>query len=298
MKKLALAPIVLVMPLLLSGCGQKAYVDYSTVSPKTQYVDETTQEGQVSPYNTPNANNPDAHPEETEDAPFGIGAEPGFELDGEGGLDNNNATTGIDMSFSNEESLDLIEYGCRARTPSESDNKVYIDYCGKVINPNKNLSAQYPEVIITLQRRDGSIIASDSVMAQSIAPDDTITLCGIITIDKADKTPDMEVHFDLDWGDLVVVDENEPKSTDFITTGVSERFGSNDGLITGEIINGSSKDADNVCVSLLLKNNGKIVYIDTTYVDKLAMGNKKTFQFSCLGGWPEHTDVEISAQPW
>lgn len=299
MKKYVVLLTTFLIMTSLMGCGQKAYVDYSDVAPTTQYENGS---GQVSPYNTPNANKSNSdNAEATEDSSQqGL---PGFgeqiELVDEGtATETASTTTGTDISISSEESLDLVEYGCKARTPSDEDPDVYIDYCGVVTNPNQNLLAQYPEVIITLKSGTGSIIATDSVMAPSIAPNDTITLCGIVKIKKVDKTPDMEVHFDLDWGDLVVADANTPKSTDFKVSNISERAGSNDGLITGEVTNNSTKDADNVCLSLVLRKSGKIVYIDTEYVDKLTVGNKKAFQFSCLGGWPEHDVVEITAQPW
>lgn len=299
MKKYVVLLTTLLIMTSLMGCGQKAYVDYSDVAPTTQYENGSSQ---VSPYNTPNANKSNSdNAEATEDSSQqGL---PGFgeqiELVDEGtATETASTTTGTDISISNEESLDLVEYGCKARTPSEDDPEVYIDYCGVVTNPNQNLLAQYPEVIITLKSGTGSIIATDSVMAPSIAPNDTITLCGIVKIKKVDKTPDMEVHFDLDWGDLVVADANTPKSTDFKVSNISERAGSNDGLITGEVTNNSTKDAENICLSLILRKAGKIVYIDTEYVDKLTVGNKKAFQFSCLGGWPEHDVVEITAQPW
>lgn len=295
MKKYVGLVTVVAVAVTVMGCGQRAYVDYSTVSPTTQY--ETTSQGQVSPYNTPNANksaeNEASSQQQEQQGLPAMGEQ--FELLDEAPAGTETTT---DMSFTTEESLDLVEYGCKARTPSEDDPDVYIDYCGIVTNPNQNLEAQYPEVIITLKSGTGTIIATDSVMAPSIAPNDTITLCGMIKIRKVDKTSDMEVHFDLDWGDLVVADANTPKSTDFKVANISERAGTNDGLITGEVTNNSTKDADNVCLSLVLRNGGKIVYIDTAYVDKLTVGNKKAFQFSCLGGWPEHSAVEITAQPW
>ena len=299
MKKYVVLLTTFLIMTSLMGCGQKAYVDYSDVAPTTQYENGS---GQVSPYNTPNANKSNSDNAETTEDSSQQGL-PGFgeqiELVDEGtATETASTTTGTDISISSEESLDLVEYGCKARTPSEDDPEVYIDYCGVVTNPNQNLLAQYPEVIITLKSGTGSIIATDSVMAPSIAPNDTITLCGIVKIKKVDKTPDMEVHFDLDWGDLVVADANTPKSTDFKVSNISERAGSNDGLITGEVTNNSTKDADNICLSLILRKAGKIVYIDTEYVDKLTVGNKKAFQFSCLGGWPEHDVVEITAQPW
>jgi len=296
MKK-TLAFILLFSSVLLTGCGaQKAYVDYSTVSPSTQY--ENSGENQTSPYDTPNANN--ANSQTTAEAVPSIGEQAVLNQD-DPVTDANTAeatTTGTEVSISNEESLDLLEYGCKARTPSDDDPSVYIDYCGIVTNPNQNLAAQYPEVIITLKTGTGSIIATDSVMAPQIAPNDTITLCGTVKINKKDKTSDMEVHFDLNWGDLVVADANTPKSSDFSITNITERAGSNDGLITAEVTNNSLKDASNVCISLVLRDGNKIVYIDTVYVDKLNVGSKKAFQFSCLGGWPNHTAVEITAQPW
>lgn len=303
MKKNVVLITAFTVAISIVGCGQKAYVDYSDVAPTTQYENGS---GQVSPYNTPNANKSSMVSEENVEDSSEQGL-PGFgeqiELVDEGTAttgttETASTTTGTDMSISNEESLDLIEYGCKARTPSDEDPDVYIDYCGVVTNPNQYLLAQYPEVIITIKSGTGSIIATESVMAPMIAPNDTITLCGIVKIKKVDKTPDMEVHFDLDWGDLVVADENTPKSTDFKVSNISERAGSNDGLITGEVINNSTKDADNLCLSLILRKDGKIVYIDTEYVDKLSVGNKKAFQFSCLGGWPTHDVVEITAQPW
>ena len=107
----------------------------------------------------------------------------------------------------------------------------------------------------------------------------------------------MEMHFDLKWGEMTQADQFVVKTTDLPVTNISERAG-NDGLITGEINNNSTKDLENVCVSLILRDGNKIVYMDTIYVKSVKAAGKQAIQFECYGGWPEHTGVEISAQSW
>ena len=114
MKKNVVLITAFTVAISIVGCGQKAYVDYSDVAPTTQYENGS---GQVSPYNTPNANKSSMVSEENVEDSSEQGL-PGFgeqiELVDEGTAttgttESASTTTGTDMSISNEESLDLIE---------------------------------------------------------------------------------------------------------------------------------------------------------------------------------------------
>ena len=292
MKRFYVVLLTMVTVFSLIGCGQKA-VDFSNVASEVQ-------EGQVSPYNTPHANNPINQENQGDQQTYDTvdGNPPQMTENTQPASDDTFQIVDDSMQITNEQPLDLVEYGCKARTPSDDDPTVYIDYCGIVYNPNTNLSASFPEVVMTLQDGvTGTVVVTDSVMGMYIAPGDTVILCGTARINKKDKPAKMEMHFDLKWGEMTQADQFVVKTTDLPVTNISERAG-NDGLITGEINNNSTKDLENVCVSLILRDGNKIVYMDTIYVKSVKVTGKQAIQFECYGGWPEHTGVEISAQSW
>lgn len=285
MKKI-LVSLLLFGAVCLSGCGNKA-VDY------TENMKEQLQEdGRISPYNTPNA-----HKTAQSEDPLAIENSNNMASSDTASAADSGEMTIIDTA-TQEIPLELKEYSCKSRTEAGDDDTVYIDYCGLVYNPNMTMLATQPEVKLTIKSAKGDILASGSAIGVAVKPGDTVTLCGTVPMNKRDKASDMEVHFDIAWKEITVQNmETTLGTTDFTINGITER-GDNSGLITAEITNNSNILANSVNVSIILRNNGKIVYMDSTIVQELNPGNTKEVQFACYGGWPDHTAVEISAQPW
>jgi hypothetical protein len=116
----------------------------------------------------------------------------------------------------------------------------------------------------------------------------------------ADITDDAQIVFDVDWSDFTSRNTfyDAIKTTDFTFSNVSERSSSDENYITGEITNDSSTDLDTVNLSIVLRKDGKIVYMENTFVYSLKAGKTKAFEFQRYHSWPEHDTIECSAMTW
>lgn len=194
--------------------------------------------------------------------------------------------------------LELVDHGfCVSST---SGDNAYTDFCGMIYNPNETLIATFPKVLITVKNGDGTILATGHQTGSLVMPSDTITLCGMFSVPTANITEDTKVYFDVDWSDMDTDTfiYSGAKTTDFAITNVSEQSSSCNSLITGEITNNYFEDVDSVNLSVILRKDGKIVYIDNTFVDNLKVGKPKAFQISSYQGWPEHDTIDVSAMVW
>ncbi len=200
----------------------------------------------------------------------------------------------------NAQPLEISDYGWYINPPSTFDDTVYVDYCAMVHNPNETLIAEFPKIYVTVKNGDGSIMASDDLTGGVVLPGDTITLCSMFAMPSGDLSDDAQIVFDVDCSDFTTnTDLRENiRSTDFEFANVSEHKGSSENLITGEITNKSSFDVDTANVTIVLRKDGKIVYMESTYVDGLNQGKTRAFEFSRYHDWPEHDTIECSAQAW
>ena len=194
--------------------------------------------------------------------------------------------------------LELVDHGF---APSSSlGGTEYINYCGMIYNPNEDLAAIFPKLVITVKNKDGSILTTDHQTGSIVMPGDTITLCGMFSLLSDDITEDTVIYYDVEWSDLTTgtLHYSGARTTDFEISNISERSGDLNDSITGEITNRYSEDVDQVCLTLLLRKDGEIVFIDNTYVDNLKAGVPKAFKFERYRGWPEHDTIDISAMVW
>ena len=105
--------------------------------------------------------------------------------------------------------------------------------------------------------------------------------------------------FNVDWSDFSNNTSfyQAAKTTDFSITNVSERNGDQN-YITGEITNNFSEEVNTVNLSIVLRKDGKIVFMENTFVDGLKPGQTKAFEFQRYHNWPEHDEIECSAMVW
>ena len=194
--------------------------------------------------------------------------------------------------------LELVDHGF-APNSSFGDTE-YIDYCGMIYNPNEDLAAIFPKFVITVKDDDGSILTTDHQTGSIVMPGDTITLCGMFSLLSDDITEDTVIYYDVEWSDLTTgtLHYSGARTTDFEISNISERSSDLNNSITGEITNRYSEDVGQVCLTLLLRKDGEIVFIDNTYVDNLKTGVPKAFKFERYRGWPEHDTIDISAMVW
>ncbi|SCY77274.1 hypothetical protein SAMN02910292_02866 [Lachnospiraceae bacterium XBB2008] len=215
---------------------------------------------------------------------------------------SNSGTTSfsVDSSTSEELPLEVTDYGWYIGEPSSFDDNVYVDYCVMIHNPNKDLVAQFPTAIITVRGGDGSILATEEHVGSIVMPEDTVTLISMFSILAKDLTEDAQITFDVECDDFSTGASyyDGVRCSEFEFANVSERNSSSENHITGEITNNSSIDVDMVNVSIVLRKDSEIVFMENTFVDGLKAGKTKAFDFQRYDDWPEHDTIECSAMPW
>lgn len=193
--------------------------------------------------------------------------------------------------------LRLTDYGFYIE-PSYTDDMVYMNFCGMVHNPNESQSAMFPEVIATISNPDGTIIATDSQMGAGIMPLDTVTITGTMAVPTTQITNETTVEFQVKCSRFNSADQNQkPRSTDFEIKNLFEQSGSRC-FITGTVTNLTDETVDSVYLTLLLRKEGEIVFIDGSFEDDLNPGVPTAFQFQSYSSWPAHDSIEVTAQVW
>lgn len=202
--------------------------------------------------------------------------------------------------LSKAQPLELVEYGMYMDPPSLYNDSAYIDFCGIIHNPNEKLIAEYPKVIITIKNPDGTILATEEQTGSIIMPGDTITLCGMLSMPIGDVTDDTQVVFNVECSEFNTESKLHEaiRTSDLAISNVSEHNGDYENLITGTITNNSKYNTDMANVSMILRKNGKIVYLENTFVDSLPAGSTKAFEFQRYERWPDHDKIECSAMVW
>ena len=187
----------------------------------------------------------------------------------------------------------LVDSGYSVTTNSSGDKYLY--YGAVVNNPNKDLAAQFPKITITAKAEDGSIIATHEQTLFFIAPDDTVSNGGLIDCKGVDPS---SVEFSVS-SDFVPGDSDDIIHSSNLVVGNTSEFTNEYGVssYTGEVENISGADIDTVSLTVILKQDGNIIYGYNGYIDDVAAGSKKAFEISAYNV-PEHTEYIITAQTW
>lgn len=192
------------------------------------------------------------------------------------------------------ESIVLTESGYSIQDVGTGD--VYVNYAATINNPNKDLAGTFPKIVATAKGADGTIVGTQEQTLFNIAPEDTLSFGNLIDCNGV-KPESVEIS--VECQDFIPGDSDGiVNSSVFSISNVSELPGQyGDISYTGEVENTSQEDVTSVALTLILKNNGNIVYGATTFTDNLPAGSKKAFEFSEYNV-PEHTEFIISAQAW
>lgn len=219
------------------------------------------------------------------------------ESSAEEGTSTGTSAFNVEGGSQEKKPLELVDYGWYIN-PTSGDT-AYVEFVGMIHNPNKDLVAQFPKVEVTVKNGDGSILATTDQVGSIVMPEDTITLCGMFSMPVGDLSDDAQILFDVDWDELSsdTFIYSAARTTDFEITNVSERSGDTN-YITGEITNNYTEDVDTVNLSMILRKNGEIVYMENTFLDGLKAGKTKAFQFDRYSAWPEHDTIDVSAMVW
>ena len=196
--------------------------------------------------------------------------------------------------------VELVEYGWYVGEASEVTDSVYINFCGILHNPNEGLTAEFPKVLVTVRAEDGSILGTEGQTGSAILPGDTVTLCGMLSVPAANYSENAKFEFDAECSDFSSDSSmfENVKTSDLVISNTSEKRGDMGSTITGEITNNSQVDLDIVNLSAVFRKDGKIVYMENTFIDDLGAGKSKAFELNSYNEWPEYDEAEYSAQQW
>lgn len=193
--------------------------------------------------------------------------------------------------------LEIADYGYYMEPPYSGADLVYMRYCGMIHNPNETLMASYPKVTVTISNPDGTVIATDSQTGSDVMPGDTVTLIGMMSLPIGLITDETVSNMKVSVDDFVSANLKQlPRTTDFEINHVTEQTGKSQSFVTGIITNLTANAVDSVNLSMVMREDGKIVFMENTYMDDLLPGEETAFQFDRYSAWPKHDTIEISAQ--
>ena len=195
--------------------------------------------------------------------------------------------------------LEIVESGYTVMAPN-SIGDIYLTYAVTIKNNNKKMAVEFPSITVTGRSESGSILFSEEQTLGTILPGDTVSWANDV-IDCKGETP-ASVDIKAEGGDFVKPAQsinNTVPSSDFTIENLSEVPGDFDYAVTGEITNNSDTDYDSVAVTVILKNQGKVVGGFTGYADNLSAGKQSAFDISSfMSDLPAHDSIEVVAQGW
>lgn len=208
------------------------------------------------------------------------------------------ASFSVDKNNEEKKALELIEYGWYIEPNLSGSDTVYVDFCGLIHNPNTEFAANFPKINVTVKNGEGNILATGKQVGNYIMPEDTVTLVGMMSLSVSNVTEDTQIYFDVEWSDFTsAMVDNRAKTTDFTIENVSEQKGSMYS-ITGEVTNHTSEKVDMINLTIILRKEGKIVYMESSFMDNLQPEKAKAFEVERFSEWPEHDTIDVSAQVW
>ncbi len=180
-------------------------------------------------------------------------------------------------------------------TVSEYDDEVNVNFCAMVHNPNKVYAAEFTKILLTVRDKNGTILTTETIIGSYIMPGDTVPVCGSFYMPKEDLNEGLSFEVEAECSDLVKKSffYKNIYSSEFTISNVSKRNTEDEYYVTGEITNDSDYDLDSVYVTMIMRESGRIVYTDTTYVDKMPSDKTRAFKFENYDPWPEHDKVEF-----
>lgn len=195
--------------------------------------------------------------------------------------------------------LEIVDSGYTVMEP-DSDADIYLTYAVTIKNTHRKLAAQFPEISITGRKEDGSILFSEEETLNIILPGDTVSYADDFIDCRGEKPASVEIK--VEGADFVKPDmayADTVESSSFKIENLSVFADDYEVSVTGEITNNSDVDFDTVEVTVILKNQGKIVGGYSGYVDNLSAHKQTVFDLSSF--WsaselPAHDSVEVVAQ--
>ena len=180
---------------------------------------------------------------------------------------------------------------------SMSDDNNYIYWVAEYQNPEGNSTAyELTKILVTAYDANNSVLATEEQVMHSLQPGER-QIFGTL-LGSNGQVP-ARVDFSIESGYPKTPTEDALKTSDFQIEGVNERDGGlGEKTYTGTVKNNGSKDTSQVCVVVALKQDGKVVYAENTFVDNLPSGQQKPFELDIFGKVPAYNSFEIMAYDW
>ena len=200
-----------------------------------------------------------------------------------------------DKDDSNEvEPLEIEDHGFYIDPAYSGKADGYMKFCVMIKNPNSSLTAKFPKATVTVRAGDGSIIATETQTGNIVAPYDTVTLCGQMSIPLSETDDSTTIEYEVDCSKFT--HDEASCTSDFLISHVSQK-GSDRPSITGEVTNTYGEPV-RLNLALVLRKDGEIVYIENTFTDEIRTGKTVPFSFERYSPYPEYDTIEVSAHQW
>ncbi|MBR1508953.1 MAG: hypothetical protein IJ619_13225 [Eubacterium sp.] len=163
-------------------------------------------------------------------------------------------------------------------------------------NSSQSKSVRFPVVRVTSKDKKGNILGTDEMTGGAIMPRDHIVLSSLFSLSEFNSASDVSVDFSVASGE-VWGDTDRPKSTDFEIEKISEKEDDLFPSVMGEITSKYNEPVS-VAITVLLRQKGKLVGCNTTYMDNLKPGVPTAFEVDLSNGSPKHDFVDVMVQEW
>lgn len=180
---------------------------------------------------------------------------------------------------------------------SMSENNDYIYWAAEFQNPDGNSTAyEFTKILVTAYDGNGTVLATSEQTMNLIQPGEKQAAGSVM--DSHGQVP-AKVDFAIESGTPETPSQEALKSSDFQIEGTTERVGEFGNVTyTGTVRNNGTSDASDVGVAVILKQDGKLVYVESSYVENLAAGQQKAFEIDTLSKVPAHNSYEVIAYDW
>lgn len=176
-----------------------------------------------------------------------------------------------------------------------SEDTMYVRYVGIVHNPNENQCADFPKVIATIKNKDGVVIATGEVTIAEILPGESVPIVGEISLDRSNIDDGTTIQYQVSCSrySKYTPTTSDVHTADFQTSNIAQITSNGLNVLTGEVTNNSGHDYVFLQLVLIMRNQGKIVYVATDTLNNLESNQTRAFAFKRYQDWPEHDSVEV-----
>lgn len=179
----------------------------------------------------------------------------------------------------------------------------YLSYGFALHNPNTRQLSEFPKVKITAKDQDGKILASQTQVLFKVFPNDTVWFGG--SINCSEQPTKVEMKFK---NSNLVPDKSKTTSKKLYSISNTNILTDDEGQtkVTGEIEQTKKFRSDGYgygfgpAITVVLKQDNRITYIYTTYIEELETQDKDSFEIpiSSYPTAPEYDSFEVYAMPW